>query len=123
MKMIKWQENFYTYESKLWHTDEFDSLMNKANKCVPMEGSSEYPMIERWRMAQNLWYDIYNNGGSNATQDDGMLGRFGVKPSRARHLRANLDQLEERTLKALLDAIKFAEENSISGHQKNLYSD
>lgn len=43
------------------HQDRFNTL----TKLVPQEGHSEDQFIELIRVTQNVYYDLYNNGGCN----------------------------------------------------------
>jgi len=40
-------------------------------KLVPTEGSSPFTDVELYRIATNVYYDIFNNGGGNLASDHG----------------------------------------------------
>jgi len=40
-------------------------------KLVPAEGSSPFTDVELFRIASNVYYDIFNNGGCNLASDGG----------------------------------------------------
>lgn len=108
-KLPLWEQRIHKFESIFWDTHILDDLVEAVNKELPSSGSSEIPELEEWRKAQNLFYDIYNNGGANSIDLAGSNSKeqFGVGSSRAKQLRGSPQELENRTLKALETAAEF----------------
>jgi len=54
-----------------WATNEgFENLRDKLNELIPLQGAVDFPrsknkMLEKFRVAQNLIYDLFNNGLCN----------------------------------------------------------
>lgn len=65
-------ENTY-WNSKGTHQE----LVEKLQKLIPAQGGVEKPWknknLERFRKAQNAYYDIFNNGGMNRSRS---IGKF-----------------------------------------------
>jgi hypothetical protein len=63
------------------------------------------PALEEFRKLQNLYYDVYNNGGCNAISmnDDNADDRehWGMSKSTMSDLRRHPDKLEARVQQAL----------------------
>ena len=49
----------------------YQSKADLVASLVPGEGSSTIPAIETFRVAQNAYYEIFNNGGANIGGRDG----------------------------------------------------
>jgi hypothetical protein len=89
----------------------------KTTAAIPVSGECriDQPALEKFRQLQNLYYDIYNNGGGNAIdmnvdcRDD--REHWGMSKSTMQKLRANPAELERRTQSALDDAIVEIDEN------------
>jgi len=43
----------------------FQSTVSDIQDLVPSQGESDKPLIEIFRLLQNAYYDLYNNGGGN----------------------------------------------------------
>ena len=82
-KLPLWEQKIHKFESIFWDTHILDDLVEAVNKELPSSGASEIPELEEWRKAQNLFYDIYNNGGSNCIDLAGSNSKeqFGVGSS------------------------------------------
>ena len=108
-KLPLWEQKINKFESIFWDTHTLDDLVEAVNKELPVSGASDIPELEEWRLAQNLFYDIYNNGGANAIDLAGSNSKeqFGVGKARASQLRGSPEELENRTLKALETAAEF----------------
>jgi hypothetical protein len=57
------------YENTFWAGKEGDKV-SALQKLIPMQGKvpngrTTNRALEDWRMLQNMYYDIYNNGGCN----------------------------------------------------------
>lgn len=60
-----------TFENSYWdNTGKFQTLVIELNKLVPTSGAVDSPRganrrLEKFRVASNAYYDIFNNGGMN----------------------------------------------------------
>jgi hypothetical protein len=54
------------------HTGRFQHMIDLLNDMVPVEGRVANPVknkaLERFRVASNCYYDLFNNGGGNRHQ-------------------------------------------------------
>lgn len=59
------------FANSYWdHTGKFQTLADKLNELVPVSGAVSNPRganrrLEKFRVASNAYYDIFNNGGMN----------------------------------------------------------
>lgn len=61
----------YQEHVNFWNSDHpLAAEAKKLSQKVPMSGESDEPVIEVFRLAQNLYYDLYNNGGGNQCRFD-----------------------------------------------------
>ena len=70
-------------EATYWNSKgTHQELVEKLQKLIPVMGSVEKPWknknLERFRKAQNAYYDIFNNGGMNRGRSIGKLFGDGV---------------------------------------------
>ena len=63
-----------------WNGDRHDdnptmkARQERISAEVPVEGSVDHPAVDCWREVQNIYYDLFNNGGWNlvTTRYDGL---------------------------------------------------
>lgn len=65
-------------ERSYWRGNgRLQSLADLLNELIPFEGPvcepDKNPALERFRIASNAYYDLFNNGGGNRRSD---VGRF-----------------------------------------------
>lgn len=64
-------------ENTYWNNKgKYQKQADILQEFVPEQGSSEYTDIELFRIASNVYYDIYNNGGCNL--DRSRKGEFKI---------------------------------------------
>ena len=87
-----------------WNNNKREDEVKHAHTFVPAAGLSDCKVVDKFRTLSNLHYDIYNNGGGNATRK-GQEAAFGVGASRVRAYRSNPLMLEDALDKALTKLI------------------
>ena len=71
-------------ENSFWDgKSELTPLANALSKLIPVEGEvadkKQNRALEKFRRAQNCYYDLYNNGLGNRAQEFSRVFGFGVK--------------------------------------------
>lgn len=64
----------------MWICGNLEQKVNELNRLIPLTGSvdnpKENPKLEKFRKAQNVVYDVFNNGLCNRARQ--VKGVFGV---------------------------------------------
>lgn len=93
----------YLKKPSLWcETNLLSGLASDLQKLVPHSGSADNPMVNAHRLAMNMLYDMYNNGGGNAC-------RWSITKEFKQSIRkAKLDRLVIKSLeKRLSEVFKY----------------
>lgn len=53
------------YKTYWDNNGKYNDLVKEIDKKVPDEGASNDNVVEIFRLLQNAYYDLYNNGGGN----------------------------------------------------------
>jgi hypothetical protein len=101
-------DEFYTDNDKCLWNGYLEEKVDEVTEFIPVMGevrNPNLPALEEFRKLQNLYYDVYNNGGCNAISmnDDNADDRehWGMSKSTMSNLRRHPDMLEARIQKAL----------------------
>jgi hypothetical protein len=68
------------YSNTYWsHKGRHEALITELNKLVPssggVENTDDNPALEKFRVASNCYYDLYNNGlGNRGKEFEGVFG-------------------------------------------------
>ena len=78
----------------------FEELREKLNDLVPLPGRCEFPQsknkhLDRFRRAQNLLYDLFNNGLGNRRQEFRKFFGYAPVSPRGHISRVRWEQIEE----------------------------
>lgn len=95
----------------MWICSNLEEKVDELNRLIPISGSvdnpKENPKLEKFRKAQNIVYDVFNNGLCNRARQ--VKGVFGVSAYDIGHNRAwdgdfNFD-IAERVLSPLFEKV------------------
>lgn len=94
-------------DSVLWNGDR-KKLADAVGDLIPTRGAApaDKPKLEAFRKLQNIYYDIYNNGGGNCCSDlnddtPAFRARWGFSRSTMCAMRSNAYTFEKRVQRAL----------------------
>lgn len=101
--------------STYWnHNGRYEKEAKKLNRLIPTFGAVDFPRsankaLEKFRVASNAYYDIYNNGTGN--RDSAIRRLFDVSPGEIRHYFRYYSRLPEwivRHIEEKMDEIVMA---------------
>lgn len=93
---------------------EFQEIVNKLSKLIPSagevpHGKGKNKALERFRKAQNVYYDLYNNGLGNRSRAFSKVFGFASGPYRyapGEFSQNMFDLVEEKMIEIVKDAAK-----------------
>lgn len=99
-------------ENTYWNNKgKYQELSKKLNELVPASGPVENARgknkaLERFRVASNAYYDIFNNGGGN--RDSSIRRIFNVSRDESRSLRVDVMRSVFEKTEPVMDEIILA---------------
>jgi hypothetical protein len=104
-------DEFYSGNDKCLWNGYLEEQVDEVGAFIPSQGKVEdpnLPKLEEFRKLQNVYYDVYNNGGCNCVSMNEdtpeYRERWGMSKATMSRLRRHPDKLEARMQKLLGEA-------------------
>lgn len=99
------------YESTYWnHKGKYEDLNAKLRRLVPFQGpvvnAEAHPALERYRVASNYYYDLYNNGLGNCREEFELFFGFDALEHGEELTRRFVNKVERAIDRIILAAAK-----------------